>query len=155
MYELRLRGYMYKTFFMLNSAEHQMCPANESQISNKCKFLVVKHSWDGKSLLLIIKMLTTVDIYIYISREKKNRFRWVEDDFCFNIYNLGASCPERPINLVTLTLYCIKSRALYCINRTWVFNALTFARSIGRCWKPRPEAAVFNTSQGTWRMWMH
>ena len=35
------------------------------------------------------------------------------------------------------------------------FHALTFARSRGRCWKPRPEAAVFNTSQGTWRMLMH
>ena len=36
-----------------------------------------------------------------------------------------------------------------------VFHALTFARSRGRCWKPRPKAAVFNTSQGTWRMLMH
>ena len=36
-----------------------------------------------------------------------------------------------------------------------VFHALTFARFWGRCWKPRPEAAVFNTSLGTWRMLMH
>ena len=36
-----------------------------------------------------------------------------------------------------------------------VFHALTFARSRGRCWKPRPKAAVFYTSQGTWRMLMH
>ena len=36
-----------------------------------------------------------------------------------------------------------------------VFHALTFARSQGRCWKPRSEAAVFNTSLGTWRMLMH
>ena len=36
-----------------------------------------------------------------------------------------------------------------------VFHALTFARSLGRCWKPRPKAAVFNTSQGTWRILMH
>ena len=36
-----------------------------------------------------------------------------------------------------------------------VFHALTFARSHGRCWKPRPKAAVFNTSQGTWRTLMH
>ena len=35
------------------------------------------------------------------------------------------------------------------------FNALTFARSLGRCWKPRPPASVFNTSHGTWRMLMH
>ena len=38
---------------------------------------------------------------------------------------------------------------------TWFFNALTFARSRGRCWKPRQEAAVFNTSLGTWQMLMH
>ena len=36
-----------------------------------------------------------------------------------------------------------------------VFHSLTFARSRGRCWKPRPKAAVFNTSQGTCRMLMH
>ena len=35
-----------------------------------------------------------------------------------------------------------------------IFHALTFVRSHGRCWKPRPKAAVFNTSQGTWRMLM-
>ena len=39
-------------------------------------------------------------------------------------------------------------------DRTWFFNALTFARSLGRCSKPR-KAAVFNTSLGTWRMLMH
>ena len=36
-----------------------------------------------------------------------------------------------------------------------IFHALTFARSRGRCWKPRPEVAVFNTSQGTWRTLIH
>ena len=38
------------------------------------------------------------------------------------------------------------------------FNALTFARSLGRCWKPRLSASVFNTSlgfHGTWRMLMY
>ena len=38
---------------------------------------------------------------------------------------------------------------------TWFFNALTSARSLGRCWKPRPSASVFNTSHGTWQMLMH
>ena len=38
---------------------------------------------------------------------------------------------------------------------TWFFNALTFARSLGKCWKPRPSASVFSTSHGTWRMLMH
>ena len=36
-----------------------------------------------------------------------------------------------------------------------VFHTLTFARSRGRCWKPRPKAAVFKTSQETWWMLMH
>ena len=40
-------------------------------------------------------------------------------------------------------------------HRTWFFNALTFSRSLGRCWKPRPSVSVFNTSHGTWRMLMH
>ena len=36
-----------------------------------------------------------------------------------------------------------------------VIHGLTFASFRGRWWKPRPVAAVFNTSQGTWRMLMH
>ena len=40
-------------------------------------------------------------------------------------------------------------------DQTWFFNALTFARSLGRCWKPWPPASVFNISLGTWRMLMH
>ena len=36
-----------------------------------------------------------------------------------------------------------------------VFHALTFARSRGRCWKPRPEVTIFNTSLGTWPILMH
>ena len=35
------------------------------------------------------------------------------------------------------------------------FNALTFARSRGRCWKQRPSASVFDTSHETWRILMH
>ena len=33
----RPRG--YKTLFMLNSTEHENCPANKSQIINNCKFV--------------------------------------------------------------------------------------------------------------------
>ena len=36
-----------------------------------------------------------------------------------------------------------------------VFHALTFARSRGRCWKPRPKAEIFNNSRGTWQTLMH
>ena len=35
------------------------------------------------------------------------------------------------------------------------FHVLTFARSRGGFWKPRPKASVFNTSQGTRRTLMH
>ena len=41
---------VYKTFFMLNSAEHDIFPANESQITNNCKFFLAKHSWAWKFL---------------------------------------------------------------------------------------------------------
>ena len=43
---------------------------------------------------------------------------------------------------------CSKCFQFLCNNRdwTWFFNALTFPRSLGRCWKPRPPASVFNTS---------
>ena len=52
---------------------------------------------------------------------------------------------------------CSKCFSFLCNNsdRTWFFNALTFARSLRRCWKPRPSASVFNTSHGTWRILMH
>ena len=40
----------YKTFFMLNSAEHEICPANKSQITDNCKFFHAKHSWAWKFL---------------------------------------------------------------------------------------------------------
>ena len=52
---------------------------------------------------------------------------------------------------------CSKCFQFLCNNsdRTWLFNALTFTRSLGRCWKPWPSASVFNTSHGTWRMLMH
>ena len=40
-------------------------------------------------------------------------------------------------------------------DRTCSFSALTFARSLWRCRKPRPSASVFNTSHGTWQMLMH
>ena len=52
---------------------------------------------------------------------------------------------------------CSKCFQFLCNNSdwTWFFNALTFARSLGRCWKPRPSASVFNISHGTWRMLMH
>ena len=40
----KIRPQGYKTFFMLNSTEHEICPANKSQITNNCKFFLAKHS---------------------------------------------------------------------------------------------------------------
>ena len=33
----------YKTFFMLNSAEHEICPADKYQITKQCNFFLVKN----------------------------------------------------------------------------------------------------------------
>ena len=41
-----LRG--YKTFFMLNSAKHEICLANKSQITNNCKVFLAIHRWAWK-----------------------------------------------------------------------------------------------------------
>ena len=42
------RTWGYKTFSMLNSAEHEICPANESQIIKNCKYFLAIHSWANK-----------------------------------------------------------------------------------------------------------
>ena len=34
----------YKTFFMLNSAEHEICSANKSQVTNNSKIFLAQHS---------------------------------------------------------------------------------------------------------------
>ena len=34
----------YKTFFMLDSAEHEICPANKTQITINCKFFLAKQA---------------------------------------------------------------------------------------------------------------
>ena len=39
-----IRPWGYKTFFMLNSAKHEICAANKSQITNNCKFFLAKHA---------------------------------------------------------------------------------------------------------------
>ena len=40
----------YKTFFVLDSAEHEICPANKSQTAYNCKFFLDKYSWAWKFL---------------------------------------------------------------------------------------------------------
>ena len=48
------------TFFMLYLAEHEICPANKSQIINTCNFFLTKHSWAWN-------FSDTVGIFIFIS----------------------------------------------------------------------------------------
>ena len=73
-------------------------------------------------------------------------------------------CINKAIHALLMHGYATRNNAKFskcfqflCNNSgwTWFFNALTFARSLGRCWKPRPPASVFNTSLGTWRMLMY
>ena len=107
----------YKTFFMLNSAEHEICPANKSQITNNCKFYLAKHSCAWNFFLLInMKMPTIVGIFIFISR---NNFMlsWAWKSFI----NLGPDmCPKdsnQPVHLQRLArVFTVHIRKL-CILR--------------------------------------
>ena len=54
------------------------------------------------------------------------------------------------------SIFCVFSLNL-CNNsdQTCFFQSFTFARSLGRCWKPRASPSVFNTCLGTLRMLMN
>ena len=45
---IRPRG--FKTFFMPDSSEHDICQANKSQITYNSKFFLAKHNWIWKCL---------------------------------------------------------------------------------------------------------
>ena len=78
-------GRGYKTFFVLNSAEHELCPVDKSQITNNWKFCFSKHSWAWNFpcyLLINTKMPTLVDIFIFINRENFI-LSWVEHENSF------------------------------------------------------------------------
>ena len=56
----------YKTFFMLNSADHENCPANKSKSTRNFHFFLLTELSMNFSLLINMKMPTIVDIfYIY------------------------------------------------------------------------------------------
>ena len=66
--QIRPRG--FKTFFMLNSAEHELCPADKYQITKHCNFFLAKKAeHDFFFLLFNMKMPTFVGIFIFINRE--------------------------------------------------------------------------------------
>ena len=54
---------------MLNSAEHEICPANKSQITVSAKAFLLKSLSTNISLLINMKMPTNVGIFIFTSRE--------------------------------------------------------------------------------------
>ena len=54
---------------MLNSAEHEICPASKSQIANKCNSFMLNIAEHKISLLINVKMPTIVGIFKFISRE--------------------------------------------------------------------------------------
>ena len=71
----------------------------------------------------------------------------------------GRGFQHLPRNLANVNALKKHVRSLL-LHKNWkhllhfaLFLVLKFARSRGRCWNPK--AAVFNTSQGTWRMLMH
>ena len=58
----------YKTFFMLHSAEHEICPANKSQITNNCNFFSAIAEYENFSANKY-ENATKVGIFIFIRRE--------------------------------------------------------------------------------------
>ena len=57
----------YKTFFMLNSAVHDMCPANKSQITNNYTFFLAKHE-----IFSAFFMLTSAEHEIFSANKYEN-----------------------------------------------------------------------------------
>ena len=72
---------------MLFSAGQEICPGNKPQITDKCKFVLAKQSWAWNSLLINMKMPTTVGIFIFMSKENF-MFNCVEHEKKF--YNHGV-----------------------------------------------------------------
>ena len=68
---------------MLNSAEHEICPANKSQIINNSKFFLAKHSWAWKFLANEYENVN----YSYLLAKPNFMLSWVE--LYKKFYNIG------------------------------------------------------------------
>ena len=87
--EVWARG--YKTFFMLNSAENEICSTYKKLNANNLYFFSCKAELSMKFFLLInIKMPTIVGILIFISR-KNSMLNWVGYEKCFITSGSGKS----------------------------------------------------------------
>ena len=74
----------YKTFFKLNSSEHEICPANKSQIINNGEFFWL--NIDEHENFSANKYETIVGIFIYKQRKFHAQLSWAWKKF----YNLEA-----------------------------------------------------------------
>ena len=103
----RPRG--YKSFFMLNSAVHEICPAYKSQVTNNCKVFLAEHSCMSRKISLQINMKmptivawgmfshqpvsTKVSIFISIREKFHAQLSWAWK----KCYNLGSDVKEKCI----------------------------------------------------------
>ena len=58
----------YKTFSMVNSAEHEICPANKSQITNNANSFLLNIAEHEHFYTSKYENATIVGIFIFISR---------------------------------------------------------------------------------------
>ena len=76
---------------MLNSAEHEFCPANKSQITYNCKFFLAQLSWAWIFVLLInLKLLTIANSFLLNIAEhdifSANKYENANFSWHFHIY---------------------------------------------------------------------
>ena len=64
-----IRPLGYKTFFMLKSTEHGICPSNKSQITDNQNSFSLNIAELENFSAENMKMATIVGIFIFISRE--------------------------------------------------------------------------------------
>ena len=120
---------------------------DEKPCINKAIHALIMHGYVTFNMLVPGPQLTGLrDVYCP-AQERANPWKLRSRDICEKAKQNSARNNAK----------CSKCFQFLCNNsdQTWFFNVLTFARSLGRCWKPRPSASVFNTSHGTWRMVMH
>ena len=104
-------------------------------------------------LVCTISLLPNLQGYIIDMFE--SRYGIADLDSCFQVQPRTWSSKIQ-IKACKHNIYRSNEEAIISLQGSnMAFHALAFARSRGRCWKPRPKTAVFNTSQGTWRMLLH
>ena len=96
---------------MLDSAEHEICPANKSQITNNCKFFLAKHSWAWKFLCKLIWKCQLLLGFSYLLAEKiscsaelsmKKCFITSGPDYIANQKSPKQSAPSSPNEMITM-----------------------------------------------------